>query len=231
MKGTMNLLRSLLQTALQQRLALLFALALLTTTALHAEAPRDTSTRWIDHLTVEIGAGGTAAVGSTSNTVHSGFNIIEGIGYRRNERFSVLLEGSVSVDGLPRSILQQEGQPNGSYTFGSFAVDPLFNYIERGRWAGYVVGGGGFSIKQVAFTHPSPIDSYSYGYRVVAASESSNQPMFNVGTGATLRFHEDGRWRLFLETRYVKMFTPTGQFPGFGSANTELVPITLGARF
>ena len=222
MKGKMKLLRSLLHIASKQRLSLLFALALLSATALHAQSSSYTGPpKWINHATAEMGFGGVAAAGSTSNTVHPGFGFIMGIGYRWNERLSALLEWSLNADGMPRSILQQAGQSVGDYWFNSIAVDPLFNYIQHGKWAGYVIGGGGISFKDVIFTR----------YTYVASSESSSQPMFDVGTGVTFHFHEGYRGGVFLETRYVKMFTPTGQYPGFGTANTELVPVTMGLRF
>ncbi len=216
-------------------------------------------TTWLDHFTAEMGAGITTGAGSSSNAGHLGWNMMMGAGYRWNRRLSVLLEGAFSMDGLPQAVLQRAtsgaGNPDGDgdgdgcgssdidgdggcgggivpqgsggqYTFWSLAVNPLFYYLRRGRWGGYIIGGGGLSWKQVSFTQ-NGCSQTGYGYGCgpqVIASESSDQPMVDVGTGVSWTI-------LFLEARYVKMFTPTGQYPGFGVANTEFVPITLGARF
>ncbi|HET9086364.1 MAG TPA: hypothetical protein VFN53_02460 [Acidobacteriaceae bacterium] len=185
---------------------------------------------WIHNITYDLGAGGTLALGSTSRDLNAGFNFVTGLGYRVNPGLILPLDLLVSGHGLPASILQQEHQPNGTTSLFIIAFDPSYTFSQQNHWGGYLTGGGGISIKQVVFTHPSPVDSYSYGYNAEAASESSVQPAVDFGAGVTYRIHPDSNFQLFQEARYLDMFTPKGQFPGFNQAGTNLFLLTFGLR-
>lgn len=185
---------------------------------------------WIHNITYDLGAGGTLALGSTSKDLNAGFNFITGLGYRIHPRLILPLDLLLSGDGLPAAILQQEHQPNGRTSLFTIAFDPSYTFLQTNHWGGYLTGGGGISIKQVVFTHPSTVDSYSYGYNAEAASESSVQPAVDFGAGVTYRIHSDSNFQFFQEARYLDMFTPKGQFPGFNQAGTSVLLLTFGFR-
>lgn len=185
---------------------------------------------WIHNVTYDLGAGGTLALGSTSRDLNPGFNFVTGLGYRVHPRLILPLDLLLSGHGLAASILQQEQQPNGRTSLFVIAFDPSYTFLQQNHWGGYLTGGGGISVKEVVFTHPSTVYSYSYGYNAEAASESSVQPAVDFGAGVTYRIHPDSNFQFFQETRYLDMFTPKDQFPGFNQAGTSLLLLTFGFR-
>lgn len=214
-------------------------------TALHA-FPRFVTNKGLEnHLTAEIGVGGTAPVGSTSNIAKPGGNMLLGIGYRLNNRFSIPLEYNVTTLLVVDTVLQQAGQPKGYFNLNNIMIDPIFTYVQGRRLGGYIVGGGGFSNKQASFgetvyyttncdssyARKSRRNDYTCSYYQDLASESTNQPVVDIGAGVAVRMHPGGRMTWFLESRYMKMFSPAGTFPGFATPNTETVPVTLGVRW
>ena len=232
-----------------KRFFLFLALVLLLSPVLHATVASDKTRFRTDHLTMEFGLGGTGTVGTTSNYASEpGFSFLAGIGYRVNRHLSIPFEYDFSVHGDQSAVLQQAGQPRGFFYFNTFSVNPMWA-VSLGKYmGGYLVGGGGLSNKDASFGNTSYSNNncgsgysgYSgyarrkdYGcpaYNAVA-TYSSVQPMLDIGGGITERFHEHGRGRMFLDVRYVKMYSPVENFPGFETAGTELIPITFGVRF
>ncbi len=220
-----NSSETLLHSALRKT-ALLLLLGV--ACSLDAQAANLNRNHWIHNVTFSIGAGGTLPTGNTAKIMNPGFNFIESLGYRLNSRWSLPLDFIVSSNGLANFILQQEQQPNGSTVLFTIALNPRYDFWRGKQWGSYITGGGGISIKQVVFTHPSPVYTYGYGYNAEAASKSSVQPAADLGMGITYRFHPDGRFQLFQEARYLDLFTPSGGFPGFNRAGTHAVLLTLG---
>ncbi len=240
----MFLLRSLLSSRnfYGKRFFLFLALMLLFSPALHATNRSEKPGTRGGHATAEFGVGGTGAVGAISNIVTDpGFNLLLGIGYRDNKYLSIPFEYNFDIHGGQSLVLQQSGQPRGFFYFNSFAVNPMLAFPVRKFFGGYLVGGGGFSTKEASFGDTNysysncggSIRRKDYGcpaYNALA-TESSVQPMLDIGGGIMENFHGHGRGRLFLDVRYVKMYSPVENFPGFETAGTELVPVTVGVRF
>jgi hypothetical protein len=216
--------------------------------ALRAVIPSEQTGLRSDHITMEFGMGGTDTAGNTSESVTApGFDLLAGVGYRLNEYLSIPFEYNFSIHGVQNVVLQQAGEPNGYFYFNSFAINPTFTFLEGPYWGAYIAGGGGFSNKDVSFGYDTYNNSNCGSARrngggvhseysgcpafQSIASNASNQPMLDLGGGITLRFHQCGRGRLFLEARYVKMYTPAGTFPGYAFAGTQLIPVTFGIRF
>jgi len=64
---------------------------------------------------------------------------------------------------------------------------------------------------------------------VNVSQESSNQGMFDVGTGVEFRFSSYSRFKLFVEGRYERFYTPKSNLPpGY---NAALVPVMIGVRW
>ena len=237
-----------------QRIAWLSLLCLLvagTTHPAQAQKYKGLHTGVMSHLTFEGGGGVTAPVSSTQNYANTGGNVLLGGGYRLNKRFSILAEWEFNRMGVPSDLAytQSNGQTaSGNEHIWTVGLDPKFNYIVRSRINGYVLGGGGFSRQLTSFTAgvllPCGYSGYS-GYSgfsgygggfggacvgsVNVSHESSNQGTLNVGTGMEWRFSPYGRSKLFLEARYVKIYTPNhGIPPGYYA---QFVPVTIGYRW
>ncbi len=174
--------------------------------------------------------GASLVTGNTSQTTTTGMSLIFSAGPRVSHRWAYPVDLILSFDGTPQPILQQEGQPNGGIDLLAFALDPEFFLANGSRWEAYTTGGGGISFKRVVFMRPCSVCTNSYGNYATVASESSWQPAVDAGVGGAYRIHPDGIFQIFQEARYLYMFTPKGQFPGFNTAGTGLVLLTFGFR-
>lgn len=231
----MKIPKALLRSALRH--ATFFALALLLAAVATSVgyAQRYTGESRMSHLTIEGGGGLTPAVGGTANNVNLGWNVLLGGGYMFNKKMGMLIEYNFNRNGMPDAILRQAQEPGGNYHFWTIAADPIYNYYQGGKLGGYLVGGGGFSRKLVSFTQPftyTTCDPYFGCYpitqNVVVYHFSSNQPMVDLGTGLTFRFSPYSRTKLFLDARFVKLYTTAAQIPGH---NAQLLPVTIGLRW
>ncbi len=201
-------------------------------TTMNASAAQPTSSAPANRWLFDVGAGGAIPAGGTSSYVHPGFNITAGGGYRLSGSLSVWLDVGLAINGMKQIVLQREQQPLGHFFFPTFAVDPTYSFAPHGRWRSYVSGGAGMSVKEVAFSQPSSPYHYTFGdHALVQASKSSLQPMVDFGGGIGYHLHSQGRTSMFLESRYMRLFTPAGQFPGFEVSGTNLIPLTLGVRW
>ena len=182
-------------------------------------------------FTLSESLGPAIPVGKTGTMTTPGAALVVGVAGAKPSRLAYSFNTNLIFSGVPKSILQQAGQPNGEEDYLSFNFDPVFTFVKNRRWGAYVTGGGGISFKRVVFLRPSPVCTYDYGCYAFAGSESSWQPSLDVGAGVTWRIHPKGKAELFEDTRYLDMFTPQGQFPGFNSAGTRFSTFNLGLRF
>ena len=77
-----------------------------------------------------------------------------------------------------------------------------------GRFGAYASRGAGLSWKRLVLLEPSSTYNYGYGYYSEVASQTSFQPALDANGGITYMFHRNGMAQLYVEARYVKMFTP-----------------------
>jgi hypothetical protein len=254
-----------LPTALRRTAYLALACALLTTVSLQAQSssssddnqgyngqtynnqystgpnnnhrtPRYTGHSWTDHLVLEGGAGVTQPAGSTQNYANTGFNILLGTGFKFNDRLSLLAEWNFNYLGVPRSLANAQGTPDGNEHIWTVDLNPKFKVIHTERSNGYVIGGGGFSRALTNFTVPVNFYCFDYywgGYpcqgSVTVAHTSTNQANVDIGLGGEWSLSPYQREKLFLEARYEKLFSPnSGLPPGY---DATLVPITFGVRW
>lgn len=202
--------------------------------------PRYTGEGSISHFVFEGGGGGTPAAGNTQNYANPGWNALAGIGFRFNDRLSLLAEWSFNRMGVPHSLAYEQAQtPDGNEHLWTVDLNPKFNVIKMGSLDGYVIGGGGFSRALTNFTFPVIVPcgygyGFGYGYggcvgNITVAHTSSNQANFDIGVGGEWRLSPYERGKIFLEARYVKLFTPNnGLPPGY---NAALIPVTVGFRW
>ncbi len=255
----MKISKTKLRTALRQTCYLMLACGLLLAANLYAQSssssydngpgydnsptynnhrtPRYTGHTWTDHLVLEGGAGVTVPGGSTQNYANTGYNVLLGAGLKFNERLSVLGEWNFNRMGVPHSLAAVvAGTPDGNEHLWTLDLNPKFNFIHSGRANGYVIGGGGFSRALTNFTVPVVFNCFDYYFgpypcsgTVTVAHTSSNQGNLDIGLGGEWRLSPYERGKVFLEARYLKLFTPNnGLPPGY---NAMLVPITFGYRW
>ncbi len=206
--------------------------------------PRYKGEGWGKHFVFEGGGGVTAPAAGTQKFANTGFNVLLGGGLRFNDRLSLLAEWNFNRMGVPTNLAISTAQvPGGNEHIWTAMLNPKFDYIRGGRVDGYVIGGGGFSRQLTTFTAPVIVPcgygygygfGYGYGYggcsgSVNVAHESSNQGMFDAGTGVEFRFSSYSRFKLFVEGRYERFYTPKSNLPpGY---NAALVPVTIGVRW
>jgi hypothetical protein len=195
--------------------------------------------RW-SHIAFEAGGGFTAPLGNDHPFITYGYNLNFGAGWNSSKRFGTLLEYQFNRNKIPGATLAAVGAPGGNVNTWSLTVDPVFNYVQRGNWGGYVTGGGGFYRKVTNYTSPQPVQycDYFYGYcgydyqNVTIGHFSSNQGGLNIGTGVTWRvFGPDSRAKLYAEARYVWVDSPRSSPTRQGTGTEELIPVTIGIRF
>jgi len=197
--------------------------------------PRYTGHSWLDHWTFEGGGGVTPAAGSTQDYANTGWNILLGGGYKFSDRLSLLAEWNFNRMGVPHSLaVVVAGVPDGNEHIWTVDLNPKFDVIGNGRFDGYVIGGGGFSRALTNFTFPVVVPcGYYFFYGcvgdVTVARTSTNQGNFDIGIGGEWRLSQYERGKLFLEARYLHLFSPSNGLPPGGDAG--LVPVTFGYRW
>jgi hypothetical protein len=176
------------------------------------------------------GAGGSVVNGPARKMTGAGGVFLSGFGFYRGPRWSYPINFLISYNNVPNAVLQQANQNKGVENFLVLGVDPTFAIYRGGRWGAYVSGGAGLSWKNVRFLVPEYDSGYGFGYYGTAASEWSFQPALDGNGGVTYNFRRDGRMQMFIEMRYLQMFTPQRQSPGFTSAGTGLFLPSIGLR-
>jgi hypothetical protein len=203
----------------------------------YRRTPRYTGEGWSSHFVFEGGGGVTTAGGDTQNYANVGWNALLGAGYKFNHRLSLLAEWNFNWLGVPHSLAYSTAQvPDGNEHIWTLDLNPKFDFIQSGRLDGYVIGGGGFSRALTNFTYPVYVPcGYFYYYgggctgNVTVAHTSSNQGNFDIGIGGEWRASPYERGKVFLEVRYLRLFTPNNGLPPGNDAN--LIPVTVGYRW
>jgi hypothetical protein len=210
------------------------------------------------------GGGGQYAAGERHSVLHSwtfeasgGFNapisdsvtyggqFTVGAGLKFNKYLSSLIEYQFLDSKLPGNLIAEAGANGGYAHIWSFTIDPVIDLMPKATNDVYVTGGGGFYRKVTSFTDPEETE-YCYYFceigttNAVVGHFSSNQGGINFGAGFQHRLggvSGDGNMKLFVEARYVDVFSPAvmGSANGLGvtsvGANTQVIPVSVGVRF
>lgn len=210
----------------------------------HPKTPRYTGKSWTDHFVFEGGGGVTPSAGNTQNFANTGYNVLLGGGLKFNDRLSLLAEWNFNSLGVPRTLAGLiAGTPGGNEHLWTVDLNPKFNFRQGDRMNAYVIGGGGFSRALVNYTVPVAVPcgyyygfgfGYGYGYgcvgNITVARTSSNQGNIDIGMGAEWLISPYQRGKLFIEARYVRLFTPDrGPLPP--GPDAAYVPVTFGYRW
>jgi hypothetical protein len=198
--------------------------------------PRYPDEGWTKHLAIEGGGGVTAAADGTQDYANTGWNILLGGGYKFNDRLSLLAEWNFNWMGVPQTLALQAAQvPYGNEHIWTVDLNPKYDFIQGNRFGGYIIGGGGFSRALTSFTYPVYVPCYYYYYYgacvgdVTVAHTSTNQGNIDFGIGGEWRVSPYERGKLFVEARYLRLFSPDSTLPPGGGA--ALVPVTFGYRW
>jgi len=228
--------------------------------------------------TFMAGVGLTVPVGGTHAYLTPSYAFQFGGGRNFNKKFALLAQFDWHNFGFQNSTLNDQEalynleidaynlanpsnpvspltQVGGTSHVWSFTLDPMYTYMDRDRFGGYVVGGVGFYHKTANFTTPG-VGTYCDPYYGVCYEYQANQTIdkytsnaagFNGGFGFTYKASRFSDLKLYAEARYVYIdnsprqgYTLTNQatttysgnnaFP-LNSAKTSYIPITLGIRF
>jgi hypothetical protein len=194
---------------------------------------------------LEFGGGFNAPAGDKADITWGGQFTVGG-GYNFSKRFALLAEYQFIDDKLPGAIIAEAGATGGHDHIWSLTLDPVVSLFPKSANDVYITGGGGFYRKVTSFTDPEEEEYCSYYYcgvgtvNAVVGHFSSNQGGFNIGGGYQRRMggmYLDSKMKLFVEARYLDVFSPavTTQPNGLGTttvaADTKLIPITVGVRW
>jgi len=198
----------------------------------------------VDRMAFEIGIGPT--VPYDKNYLTWGGNITVGAGVNFNRQFAMLAEYQFINDKLPGKIIAQTGATGGNAHIWSLTLAPVVSLFPRSSNDVYLTGGGGFYRKVTNFTNPALAQYCTYYYcgiiqvNQVVGHFSSNQPGWNIGGGYQHRMggmFNDSKMKLFIEARYLKIYTPaySNQPNGLGTttiaADTIQIPVNVGVRW
>ncbi len=197
-------------------------------------------------FTFEAGGGASAPAGDKADITWGGGFLIGG-GFNINRNLAAFVEYQFLDNKVPGAVIAESGAQGGHYHIWSFTVDPVYDFFPKASNDVYAVGGGGFYRKVMDFTNPTQSCGFFYYYyscgtsNQVVGSISSNQGGFNIGGGYQHRFggmYGQSRMRVFAEVRYLEVLSPAirsqsanGLSPVSISADTKLLPITLGIRW
>ncbi|MGD0482770.1 MAG: hypothetical protein ABSA42_21550 [Terracidiphilus sp.] len=190
----------------------------------------------------EAGGGFNAPI---SNSVTYGGQFTVGAGLKFNKYLSTLIEYQYLDSKLPGNLIAEAGANGGYAHIWSFTIDPVIDLMPKATNDVYITGGGGFYRKVTSFTDPEETEYCYYFCEVGEENEvvghfSSNQGGINFGAGFQHRLggmSGDGNMKLFVEARYVDVFSPAvvGSANGLGvtsvAANTQIIPVSVGVRF
>lgn len=198
----------------------------------------------VSNYALEFGGGFNAP--TDKNYITWGGNFTVGGGVNFNKQFALLAEYQFIDDKLPGKLIAETGANGGHAHIWSLTLDPVVSLFPKSAHDIYLTGGGGFYRKVTSFTDPVPalycdyFGCYGVTQNVVVGHFSSNQGGWNIGGGYQHRMggmFNDSRMKLFVEARYLKVYTPaySNQPNGLGTttvaADTVLVPFTAGIRW
>jgi hypothetical protein len=198
----------------------------------------------VNRMAFEIGVGATVPPNKTYITW--GGDITLGAGINFNRQFAMLAEYQFISDKLPGAIIAQTGADGGNAHIWSLTLSPVVSLFPKSSNDVYLTGGGGFYRKVTNFTNPQLAQYCNYYYcgivqvNQVVGHFSSNQAGWNIGGGYEHRMggmFNDSKMKLFVEARYLMIYTPaySNQPNGLGTttiaADTIQVPINVGVRW
>lgn len=196
----------------------------------HGQRADSAGSNAFSRLMLSYGTGAAIVNGAARESTQGGAQIMIGVGVKSRPWLGYLFDYGLLFQGLPKAVAQQGQVPSGQTDFQTFTLDPILKLGAGRRWGVYATGGGGMSWKRVTLLQTGGYCSDAYGCNTPVSSASTWQPAVDGGGGVTYRVQKGRPLKLMLESRYIKMFTPQGPYPGFAVAGTGEVMLSVGAR-
>lgn len=201
--------------------------------------------------------------GNRYGTTTWGGNLMGGAGWSFSKNFSLLGEFSYNTNKIPGRTLSAyynlisggavitDGSGDTIPSIGgnvhtyTISAEPVFYYYnsDKHKYAGYVLGGVGWSHKSVNFTAPVISQDY-YGNlfqtNQTFSSYADSGVSFNGGTGVSFKpLGQYSSLKLFAEARFMFVDTPRETAADIANPNKfilhtgteELIPVSVGIRF
>ena len=176
----------------------------------------------IPRLTYDFGAGFTQTVGNTGKNLDRGWNVDGGPTYNLAPFLGVKLDLGYNSFGVGSTTLSNLGLQSGNFNVFSATIDPVVRLHPRGKIDPYLIGGYGVYHYTQSFTAPATaFDPFFGGF--LSSSYSATHGGVNAGAG--IEFAAKGRWKIFAEARYDRIFL------GGNGRHVDYVPVSFGFRF
>jgi len=194
-------------------------------------------------IIAEIGMGPTVVFGPASDNLGAGFNFDLGINYKLNPKFALRVDTMVTKHDVKDEITNQLDVGDGNaWVWHLSGNGVMFHPINDRVWL-HGIAGLGFYYRRVNLTNPgtdivtvcdpwifvcSPLGVPSTD---IVGERSSRD--FGVNFGGGLDFRVGENHSAFIEFRYHYVWGPKGTDASGASrsANTQMMPITIGIRF
>jgi hypothetical protein len=184
-------------------------------------------------LTFGVGGGFTTQTGRTANYLDNGGNLQVTGGINLGPFLGLGATFMYNGMGLTGSALNQVNVPDGHANIYTLTVEPKIK-VPIGIGKAYILGGGGWMRRTVAYTQPVLTSTFVYnpwwgyyGPALVTANQqlgsvSQNAGVWDVGAGMEFNLPRSG-WKLFTEARYFSGMT--------NQTHTNLIPVSVGVRW
>jgi hypothetical protein len=182
------------------------------------------------HFVAGEDVGPSIVTGNARQMTGSGGMLWLTFGFESPRRLSIPLDFGVDFSNLPTAVRKAGGVPNGEGNFILLGLEPRIALLRGQHWSAYAIGGGGLSWKEVVMLVPSSSCYSYYGCYAPSAKQTTFQPYLDGGAEIDYRFAPKKRVEMYAGARYLEMYTPEGQFPGFQSAGTGMWVPMLGCR-
>lgn len=184
-------------------------------------------------LTFGVGGGFTTQTGRTANYLDNGGNLQVTGGINLGPVLGLGATFMYNGMGLTGTALNQVNVPDGHANIYTLTVEPKIK-VPFGFGKAYVLGGGGWMRRTVAYTQPVLASTFVYnpwwgyyGPALVTANQqlgsiSQNAGVWDVGAGLEFGLPRTSA-KFFAEARYFSGLT--------NQTHTDLIPVTFGLRW
>jgi opacity protein-like surface antigen len=194
-------------------------------------------------IVAEIGMGPTVLFGPAADHFGGGFNFDLGINYKLNPKFAVRLDTLVTKHDVKDEITNQLGVGDGDgWIWHLSGNGVMFKPINDRFWV-HGIAGLGFYHRKINLTNPGTdlvtvcdpwiFVCYPIGVPATDIAGARSSSDFGVNFGGGLDFRIGENHSAFIEFRYHYVWGPKGtdSTGASRSANTQMMPITIGIRF
>jgi hypothetical protein len=175
----------------------------------------------------DFGGGPMPVLGDAGRQLTDGSNFVLGAGYNFTPRAGLTVEYMNAELGVTNLALQTNGAVSGDAVVSGVTLNPVWRFRLDGPVGGYLIGGGGYYVRELRFDQPVPFTYVNHLGQTVTGVGTQTFHQYNgaggVNVGAGLTWNIFRGTKLFLEVRYHRFFT--------SGYTTQVLPITFGLRW